>query len=178
LFLTGNESWHGTSTVLAGKLSVAGSHASSIDVRGGTLGGSGNVAGSIDVDGGVLEPGLSPQEAASITDVDVAPGNTLEVGGNVVVRRGGRVAVTIRSADDYTSVRADGDLALEGELTLDVQGDLARGTVLTIMSGKSIQGSFHSLPEKRALLAAGYLFRVSYKNDSVTLTVMQPVPPN
>ena len=66
LFLTGNDTWHGKSTVLAGKLSVVGSHASSIDVGGGTLGGSGNVAGSIDVAGGVLQPGLSPQEAASI----------------------------------------------------------------------------------------------------------------
>ncbi len=55
-----------TSTVLAGKLSVVGSHASSIDVGGGTLGGSGTVAGSIDVAGGVLQPGLAPQEAASI----------------------------------------------------------------------------------------------------------------
>ena len=61
LFLTGNDSWHGTSTVLGGKLSVVGSHASSIDVRGGTLGGSGTVAGSIDVAGGVLQPGLAPR---------------------------------------------------------------------------------------------------------------------
>ena len=75
-------------------------------------------------------------------------------------------------------MRADGDLVLDGELTLDVQGALAKGTVLTIMSGKSIEGTFHGLPEKRALLAGGYLFRVSYENDSVTLTVMQAVPPN
>jgi subtilase-type serine protease len=79
--------------------------------------------------------------------VDVAPGNILNVGGNVVVRRDGRVAVTIRSAGDYTSVRADGELVLDGELTLDVQGDLVRGTVLTIMSGRSIQGSFHTSPK-------------------------------
>lgn len=178
LFLTGNDTWHGKSTVLAGKLSIVGSHASSIDVGGGTLGGSGDVAGSVDVAGGVLRPGLSPEEAASITDVDVAPGNVLNVGGNVSVRRDGGVAVTIRTAGDYTSVRADGDLVLDGELALDVQGTLARGTVLTIMSGKSIDGTFHGLPEKRALLAGGYLFRVSYMHDSVTLTVMQAVPPN
>ena len=72
LFLTGNDTWHGKSTVLGGKLSVVGSHASSIDVGGGTLGGSGTVAGSIDVAGGVLQPGLAPQEAASI-DVPVGP---------------------------------------------------------------------------------------------------------
>ena len=88
LFLTGDDTWHGKSTVLAGKLSVVGSHASSIDVGGGTLGGSGNVAGSIDVAGGVLQPGLAPQEAASITDVR-PPGNVLNVGGDVSVRRDG-----------------------------------------------------------------------------------------
>ena len=175
LFLTGNDTWHGKSTVLGGKLSVVGSHASSIDVGGGTLGGSGNVAGSIDVAGGVLQPGLAPQEAESI---GASPGNVLNVGGDVTVRRDGDVAVTVRSASDYTSVKADGDLALDGELTLDVQGALAKGTVLTIMSGTSIEGTFHSLPENRAWLVGGHLFRVSYENDKVTLTVMQAVPPN
>ena len=47
LFLAGNDTWHGTSTVLGGKLSVVGSHAGPIDVRGGTLGGNGSVADSI-----------------------------------------------------------------------------------------------------------------------------------
>ena len=61
------------STVRAGKLSVVGSHASSIDVDGGTLGGSGTVARSIDVDGGVLQPGLAPQEAERISDVSSSP---------------------------------------------------------------------------------------------------------
>ena len=177
LFLTGNDSWHGTSTVLAGKLSVVGSHASAIDVRGGTLGGSGSVADSIDVTGGALQPGLAPEEATGISDVHVAPGNVLTVGGDVSIGRDGRLAVTIRGDRDYTSVRAAGDLVLDGELTLDVRGALTRGTVLTIMSGKSISGSFHRLPERAVLLAGGHLFRVSYKNNSVTLTVMHAVPP-
>jgi subtilase-type serine protease len=176
LFLTGNESWHGPSTVLAGKLSVAGSHASSIDVRGGTLGGSGSVAGSIDVAGGALQPGLGPDEATGVSDVHIAPGNVLTVGGNVSIGRDGRLAVTIRGDRDYTSVQAAGDLVLDGELTLDVRGALTPGTVLTIMNGKSISGSFHKLPEMRVLLAGGYLFRVSYKDNSVTLTVLRAVP--
>jgi subtilase-type serine protease len=175
LFLTGNDTWR-ASTVLAGKLSVVGSHASSVDVRGGTLGGSGTVGGDIDVAGGVLQPGVAPEEAASITDVAVVPGNVLNVGGDVSVAREGRVAVTIRSDDNYTSVQAAGDLVLDGELTLDVQGALTPGTVLTIMRGKSIKGNFHALPEKRVVNTGGYLFRVSYGNTSVTLTVMHAVP--
>ena len=98
--------WHGDSTVRGGKLSVVGSHASSIDVDGGTLGGSGTVERSIDVDGGVLQPGLAPKEAERITDVSVEPGNVLNAGGDVSVGRKGRVAVTIRGDNDYTSVRA------------------------------------------------------------------------
>jgi pimeloyl-ACP methyl ester carboxylesterase len=50
------------------------------------------------------------------------------------------------------------------------------GTVLTIMNGKSISGTFHAVPEMRVLLAGGYLFRVSYKDNSVTLTVLRAVP--
>ena len=176
LFLTGNDIWHGTSTVLAGKLSVVGSHASSIDVRGGSLGGGGKVAGDIDVSGGVLQPGVAPEEAASITDVVVAPDNVLDVGGDVTVARKGGYAVTIRGGDDYTSAQVAGDVALDGELTLDVQGALTPGTVLTIMRGASIKGNFHAMPEKRVVNAGGYLFRVSYRNASVTLTVLHAVP--
>ena len=111
----------------AGKLSVVGSHASPIDVRGGTLGGSGTVAGSINVAGGVLQPGLTPEEAARITDVTVAPGNVLNAGGDVRIGGDGRLAVTISGDDDYTSVRAAGDLVLDGNLSLDVHGALTPG---------------------------------------------------
>jgi subtilase-type serine protease len=176
LFLTGDDTWHGASTVLGGKLSVVGSHASTIDVRGGTLGGSGSVADDIDVAGGALEPGLASEEAARITDEEVAPGNVLDAGGNVTIGRDGRLAVTIRGDRDYTSVRAAGDLELEGDLTLDVHGPLSPGTVLTIVSGRSISGQFHALPKGRVVRAGGHLFRVSYQNASVTLTVMRAAP--
>jgi autotransporter-associated beta strand protein len=173
LFLTGDDSWHGDSTIRAGKLSVVGSHASSIDIAGGTLGGSGTVDGSVDVDRGVLQPGLATEEAERITDVPVEPGNVLNAGGDVRVGRDGRVAVTIRSEDDYTSVRAAGDLVLAGELAVDVVGALTPGTVLTILSGRSITGRFHALPEGRVLHAGGHLFRVSYRENNVTLTVVR-----
>jgi hypothetical protein len=173
LFLTGDDSWHGDSTIRAGKLSVVGSHASSIDIAGGTLGGSGTVDGSVDVDRGVLQPGLATEEAERITDVPVEPGNVLNAGGDVRVGREGRVAVTIRSEDDYTSVRAAGDLVLAGELAVDVVGALTPGTVLTILSGRSITGRFHALPEGRVLHAGGHLFRVSYRENNVTLTVVR-----
>jgi len=66
---------------------------------------------------------------------------------------------------------------LDGELFLDVQGSLAQGTVLTIMKGSSITGSFDKLPENRAWQTVGYLCRVSYLNNSVTLPVMHAEPP-
>jgi hypothetical protein len=82
------------------------------------------------------------------------------------------MAVTINEDDDYTSVRAAGDLTLAGDLSLDVNGTLTKGTVLTIMSGRSISGAFHGLPERRVVRAGGQLFSVSYRNNAVTLTVM------
>ena len=56
LFLTGTTPGTGRARSARGKLSVVGSHASSIDVRGGTLGGSGSVAGSIDVSAARCSP--------------------------------------------------------------------------------------------------------------------------
>ncbi|WP_203712829.1 S8 family serine peptidase [Asanoa siamensis] len=179
LVMTGHNTYEGGTTVEGGKLSITGSHASSIRVKGGTLGGSGRVARSIHVDRGVLQPGLSAGEAASaasLTLTDVAPGNVLTVGGDVTVSRAGRVAITISSNHDYTRVRAAGDLVLSGELDLDVRARLTPGTVLTIMSGDSVKGNFHSLPERRVLNAGRHLFRVSYRHGDVTLTVVRTLP--
>ena len=176
LFITGDDTWRDTSTVLEGKLSVAGSHASSIDVDRGTLGGSGRVDGDIDVGGGVLQPGLAPDEAAAITDVAVTPGNVLNAGGNVRIGPKGGVAATVRSDRDYTSVQAAGDVSLDGDLTLDVRGVLSRDAVLTIMSGRSVRGGFDRLPEGRVFYADGHLFKVSYRHDRVTLTVVFALP--
>ena len=85
--------------------------------------------------------------------------------------------MTVSGDDDYTSVRAKGDLVLDGDLSLDVRGDLTPGTVLTIMSGRSICGCFHALPEGHVLNAGCYLFRVSYQDINVTLTVLRKLPP-
>ncbi|MEV4794586.1 S8 family serine peptidase [Asanoa sp. NPDC049475] len=179
LVMTGDNTYKGGTRVEGGKLSITGSHASSIEVKGGTLGGTGLVAGSIDVDRGVLEPGLSSDEAASaasLTLTDVAPGNVLKVGGDVTVSRAGRLAITISGDHDYTSVRAEGDLVLDGELELDIRARLTPGTVLTIMRGDTIKGRFHSLPEGRVLNAGRHLFRVSYRHGDVTLTVVRTLP--
>jgi subtilase-type serine protease len=54
---------------------------------------------------------------------------------------------------------------------------LTQGTVLTIMKGRSVTGSFHTLSQNAAWHTGGYLFKVSYRNNSVTLTVMHAVPP-
>jgi subtilase-type serine protease len=179
LVMTGANTYQGGTTVEGGKLSINGSQAGSIFVQGGTLGGSGSVAGSIDVAGGVLQPGFAPEEAAQavqITEVAVAPGNVLNVGGDVRFGREGSLAVTIRSDTDYTSVAAKDRLVLDGELVLNVQGPLTQGTVLTIMTGGSVTGSFDRLPENCTWLTGGHLFRVSYLRNSVTLTVIQAVP--
>ncbi|MFI0447471.1 S8 family peptidase [Actinomadura sp. 6N118] len=172
LFLAGNETWQGTSAVLDGKLSVVGSHASSINVRGGTLGGSGTVAGDVNVADGALQPGVSAEEAEQAANERVVVGKVLNVGGDVRIGRGGRLAVTI-SGGDHTSVRATGGLALGGKLDLDVNGTLTPGAKLTIISGKAVRGAFHGLPQGSIVKADGHRFKVSYDNNGVTLTVIR-----
>ena len=147
LFLTGDNTWPGKSTVTAGKLSVNGSNASPIDVTGGTLGGKGTVAGDINVTGGTLQPGLAADEASRITDVAVTPGNVLNAGATCASARPAGFAVTARSASDYTRLESAGDVVLGGQLALDVQGPLAPGTSLTIARGRSVSGTFAGLSE-------------------------------
>lgn len=171
LFLTGNDTWHGTSTVKGGKLSVVGSHAAPVAVRGsGTLGGSGTVTGDVDVAQGALQPGVTAAEAGSVKNA-VTPGNVLSVGGDVRIGEAGQLAATV-SAGGSTSVRAGGDVVLGGSLRLDVPGPVTPGSVLTIMTGKSIMGTFNGLPEGAIAHANGHQFKISYKNNSVTLTTL------
>jgi subtilase-type serine protease len=65
---------------------------------------------------------------------------------------------------------------LDGELALDIRARLTPGTVLTIMSGDSIKGTFRSLPERRILNTGHHMLKVSYKNGDVTLTVVRTLP--
>jgi len=168
LFLTGDETWRGATTVAGGKLSVNGRHARPIRVRGGTLGGRGTV-GDIVVTRGVLAPGLAPEEAARITDVQVAPGDVLHVNGNVAIDSGGSFAVTVRGDCAATSLDAAGDVLLDGGLHIDAPRDLHRGAELTIIRGRSIRGRFSGPP---VVAADGHVFKVCYGDHSVSLRVL------
>ena len=170
LFLTGNNSWQGRTTVLGGKLSVIGTQTGRIDVYNGTLGGSGSVAGGINVVHGSLKPGLSVEEAGRITDVAVVPGNVLSSAGTVRIGDRGRLLITIRGDTDYTAVVTTGPVFLDGDLDLDVQGQLTKGAVLTILTGSKIVGKFDHSKKGHELHAGGHKFKISYRSTHVTLT--------
>ncbi len=146
LFLAGSNTWHGESTVRGGKLSVVGSHASPIDVRGGTLGGGGRWPPASTSWVAHCSPASRPRGG---TDHGRARGSRQLHGrrGDLRIDRHGRFLTTIYSDSDYTSLLAAGDLRLDGGLSVDVQGALTRGTVLTIMDGSAIHGRFRGLAE-------------------------------
>ncbi|MFG1609119.1 S8 family serine peptidase [Actinoplanes sp. NPDC049265] len=151
LTLTGDNTWHGPTTVLGGGLVVNGSHAAGVTVRGGSLGGGGTIAGDVTVAGGELRPGA-----------------LLTVGGDLRINAGGSATFT----PGASRVRAAGALTLRGALQLDVRGDLSSGATLTILSGRSLTGTFQGQPEGSVLRAGGHTFRVSYRDNRVTLTVL------
>ncbi|MQY08237.1 S8 family serine peptidase [Actinomadura macrotermitis] len=172
LFLTGANTWHGATTVDDGKLSVLGSQSGGIVVRGGTLGGTGRVAGDVDVTGGTLQAGVSAAEARRAANEHVVAGTVLNVGGDLRVGHHGGLLATVADGA-ATSVRAAGDVTLSGRLDLDVSGDLTPGTRLTVLSGTSIHGTFRGLREGGVVTEHGHRFKVSYADNSVTLTVIR-----
>ncbi len=78
LFLTGANTYTGSNTLSAGKLSITGSMLAPITVAGGTLGGTGTIAGSISMLSGMIWPGLSATEAAFINDGVTVAGDVLK----------------------------------------------------------------------------------------------------
>lgn len=172
LFLAGKNTWHGTSTVRDGKLSVVGSHAGPIDVRGGTLGGTGHVA-DVNVSHGTLQPGVTEQEARRVKNGHVVPGAVLNVDGDLRIGRSGGFTAAVSGDGANTGVRAAGDVALDGRLNLDVHASPAKGAVLTIVSGRSVRGTFRGLPQGSVVKAHGHRFKISYGHDRVTLTALR-----
>jgi subtilase-type serine protease len=172
LFLTGANTYTGPTTVQGGKLSIPGSLASPVSVSGGTLGGSGSLAAPVSALGGVVWPGLSPDEATFINDGVTKPGDTLTVT-SIKIGPAAAFATTIRSQSDYTQLRTTGMTVVGGTLMIDLQGAPLSGSVLTIVAGSSpIIGTFKGLPEGSVLTASGQSFRISYLNNSVTLTAL------
>jgi autotransporter-associated beta strand protein len=169
LVLTGKNTWHGGTTVRGGKLAIAGSHAGAIEVHGGTLGGNGTV-GAVEVSRGTLSPGLTSDDAKLATGLQA--GGALTVAGDLAIGRKGELATTL-SGDGATAVKAAGDVVLGGRLDLDVRGPLTRGATFTIVSGRSVHGTFRGLPEGSIVRDKGHQFKISYKNNTVTLTVLR-----
>ncbi|HKE41666.1 MAG TPA: S8 family serine peptidase [Casimicrobiaceae bacterium] len=171
LFLTGDLTYAGSTNVNGGKLSINGSDATDVVVNGGTLGGKGSIAGGVNVVTGLLWPGLSPDEATFIGGVTAA-GNVLSFGSPVHIGHKAGFAATIRSATDYSQVVTSSNLILDGALFLDIAGAPPPGSVLTIMSGKKVVGTFSGLPEGSSVVASGQRFRISYVGNKVTLTAL------
>ena len=175
LFLTGNNTYAGVSTVAGGKLSIVGTNSSGVTVsNGGTLGGTGTVAGTIAVlGGGVLWPGVTAAESAGITNVVasvvVAPGDVLRTSA-VKVGLGGGFKATLKAGGVSSRLMATGPVVLGGSLFLDVTAAPNPGEVYTLIQASGIQGTFAGLPEGTVFTAGGRLYRISYQGSRVTIT--------
>jgi autotransporter-associated beta strand protein len=175
LFLTGNNTYTGGSTVLGGKLSILGTNSSGVTItNGGTLGGTGTVTGPIIVlNGGVLWPGLTAAEAAGITgvtaDVSVTPGDVLRAG-VAKIGLGGGFTATLKAGGASSRLMATGTVALGGTLFLDVTTVPNQGDVYTLIQAGSILGTFAGMPEGMLFMASGRQYRISYQGSRVTIT--------
>jgi autotransporter-associated beta strand protein len=175
LFLTGNNTYAGSSTVTGGKLSIVGTNSSGVTITsGGTLGGTGTVMGAIIVlNGGGLWPGVTAAEAAAITQVNanvtVTPGDVLRTG-TAKIGTGGGFAATLKASGVSSRLVATGVVALGGNLFLDVATVPNQGDVYTLIEAGSILGTFAGLPEGALLNASGQQYRISYQGNRVTIT--------
>jgi len=176
LFLTGNNTYSGGSTVAGGKLSIVGTNSSGVTIdNGGTLGGTGTVAGAIIVlKGGALSPGVTAAEAAGITDVTVTVGDVLHAGA-AKIGFGGSFVATLKAGGVSSRLVATGTVALGGALSLNVATVSNQGDAYTLIQAGSIVGTFAGMPEGTVFTASGRQYRISYQGNSVTITATTSV---
>ncbi|MDR1191873.1 MAG: autotransporter-associated beta strand repeat-containing protein, partial [Verrucomicrobiales bacterium] len=123
LFLTGNNSFSGESTVSAGKLLISGSNASGAQVNGGVLGGAGVIGGTVSVAGG-----------GTLTAGDLGAAGKLTVGG-LDLANGSVTAFDLASTNTWGG--ANDWLNVTGNLTV------ANGAVLHLNGSGLAEGLYH-----------------------------------
>jgi hypothetical protein len=74
---------------------------------------------------------------------------------------------------DHEAFEHGADCGVDGD---DGDGRRLNRAIEVARTGSSVDGAFHKLPQGRVLLAGGHLFKVSYEDGSVTLTVLRAVP--
>ena len=155
LLLTGNSSYSGSTTVIAGILQVEGSITSAVTVSGGLLTGDGTV-GDVTVSSGTLQPGDSPGTLHT--------GNlSLGAGSIYLAQIGGTAA-----GSGYNQDAANGTISLNAA-TLSLQflnGFLAtsgQSFVLIANAGTTpVAGTFAGLPEGAPVSVDGQSFHITY----------------
>ena len=168
LTLSNTNTYTGATIVNAGTLLVNGSQsASAVTVNSGAiLGGTNGTVGTISVAGGTVSPGAASAGSGILNSGNVSFVSTAAYNVNLN-------GTMVGSA--YDELNVTGTVTIGPSSTLNVT--LGAGftpavgnTFVIIQSSNAISGTFASLPEGAIYVAGGYSFRVSYKNNEVTLT--------
>ena len=176
LYLRGNVSVPGATTVAGGKLGILGNHTPPVALNSGTLVGTGTIAGALTAIGGTLSPGVGADDAASIVGYVLPTGNVLNAGA-VKMGAAASYVATIRGDADYTQLQATGLVVVGGTLMVSLAGPVTPGTVQTIIhTSSTLMGTFKNLPEGSVFNVSGQAFRISYLGGSVTLTALASTP--
>ncbi|MEJ2463963.1 MAG: autotransporter domain-containing protein, partial [Candidatus Thiodiazotropha sp.] len=155
LYLTGNNTYTGPSTIDNGTLSVNGATTSATTVNaGGTLQGSGTV-GSVTLNGGTVAPGNSI--------------GTLNVSGDVDYSGGGTYQVEVDDAGNSDKIIATGTATLTGSSVevIASNGSYGYSSNYTILTAGGINGTFDSVSSNLAFLDPS----LSYDSNNAYLTL-------
>lgn len=166
LFLSGANTYSGTTWINQGTLNVSGSLSnSSVTVSFG-------IPGAAERDATLTGTGMV--KSATVRSGGTLTGN-LTVPGGVTFESGSIFSVTLNSNSSYTQLSGGAvDLTAAPTLKLILQFTPAVGTVFTIIPG-TVTGKFKGLPEGAVFSVNGVYFRINYGSVKLTCVIPPPV---